>query len=87
MKTTGVPQSSSFFKCGFVTLTYATHPNVHRKLTSGLWPCQASYRVMSLTALVGARFSKKTTMATASPQNIAGMFRLFSSLHAMVTIV
>jgi hypothetical protein len=42
---------------------------------------------MPSMALVGAQFSKKTTVATASPQNITGMFRLFSRLCAMVTTV
>jgi hypothetical protein len=85
MKTTGVLQSSSFRKCGLVTLLNATHPNVRKCYTSGLRPCQASYGVTPLRALVDVGFYRYMTVATASPQNVAGMPRLFSRLHAMAT--
>ena len=66
---------------------YAKHPKVCRKWTSGLLLCEASYGVILSTALVGTPFSRKIAVATASPQNIAGMFRLFSRLRAMVMTV
>lgn len=84
MKTIGELLSSSFLGWGRASLTYATHPKVRRKSTSGFLPCLASNGVCPAKLFVGALFSKNTAVVTASPQNAAGTDLPLSRLRAMV---
>ena len=83
----GVLLSSSMPRWGFVFLTWPTQPNVLRKDTFGLRPCQASTDVLPFRALVGARLRMNTAVVTASPQNSAGIFLAFIIDLAMPTTV
>ena len=67
--------------------TWPTQPNVMRKDTFGLRPCQASNGVLPFRALVGARLRMNTAVVTASPQNLTGMPLAFIMDQAMPTTV
>ena len=79
--------SSSLVRIGFIYLTWPMQPNVQRKDTLGLRPCQASNGVLPFRALVGARLRMNTAVVIASPQNLAGMPLAFIMDRAMLTIV
>ena len=67
--------------------TWPMQPNVLRKDTFGLRPCQASNVVLPFRALVGARLRINTAVVTASPENSAGIFLAFIMDRAMTTTV
>ena len=59
--------SSSLVRTGFVFLMWPMQPNVQRKNTFVLRPCQASNSILPFKALVGARLRMNNVVVTASP--------------------
>ena len=67
------------FLSSFCTWMWAVHPNVCSMLRFGLWPNQASYGVLSMSAEVGVALMICTSSFTASPHIDAGRWACCSS--------